>query len=356
MRFSLWSLYALVLLSFSCTEKVKEGERMFSMTKVDSSVPTQIAELTKALEQGNDRPEWYLKRARLYLAQNLPKEALVDINQAIAQDKDLGEAYFLKAGILLQRGDYQGTRQMMAQAQTYNYYTPESEAILAETYVALKQYDQALGHSSKAIALSPGQPKYYVLLARAQAGTGDTTKALVNLERALQQDSTSLPAYKELSAIYTARQQFDLAIPYVQAGVKRQPQQGFWWHHLGEFYLSQRLTDTAMACFTKAIDLEPDSPQPHAGLAKGWYKKRQYSAALQHFQKAQELGLVLDDATRYLLATTLEWTGNREVARTHYVFLYRKNPQNPRYSVALQRTAPPRPRVQIDSLPQRTVF
>ncbi|WP_205504565.1 tetratricopeptide repeat protein [Rufibacter psychrotolerans] len=329
---------------------------MFNLTRVDSSIPTQINEITKALGQRNPQPEWYLKRAKLYLSANQSKNAFRDLTTATTLDPALGEAYFWKARILTSEQQYQEAMKLMMQAKAFNFYSPESEAILAETYVGLKQYDKALGHSSKAVKLSPGEAKYYVLLAKAQSGTGDTARALFNLNRALVRDSLSLPAYRELSAIYTARQQYDLAYPLVDKGVKRQPKDGFWWQQLGRNFLSRNLTDTALACFSQAVALEPNQPEAYAGLGEAWYKKRQYSTALPQLLKAQELGLHLTEHNRWVLASCLEWTGNKEAARPHYVFLTRKYPQNRRYSVALQRITRPVPRPKIDTLSSVTVF
>ncbi|MFB9862130.1 tetratricopeptide repeat protein [Rufibacter immobilis] len=329
---------------------------MFHPGRVDSSIPTQINELTRALEQRNPQPEWFVKRAKLYLALEKTQPAFKDLSTATALDPSLGEAYFWKAKILTGGQQYQEAMKMMMQAKAFNFYSPESEAILAETYVGLNLYDRALSHGSKAIKLRPGEAKFYVLLAKAQAGTGDTTRALFNLNRALLRDSASLPAFRELSAIYTARKQFDQALPFVQAGVGKQPEEGFWWQQLGRNFLSRSLTDTAAACFAKAIQLKPDDAAAYAGLGETWYKKRQYSTALPSLLKANELGLPLTEHNRWILASCLEWTGQKEAARPHYVFLTRKYPQNPRYSVALQRISRPVEKPKMDTLSAITVF
>ncbi|MFC6999854.1 tetratricopeptide repeat protein [Rufibacter roseus] len=329
---------------------------MFSPQKVESSVAIHIAEITRAIDRNNDHPEWYLKRARLYLASNKIEAAYNDLKTATAKDPALGEAYFQMAKILLARQEYQEAMKMMMQAKAFNYYTPESEAVLAETYVGLEMYDRALNHSSRAIKLRPGEAKYYVLLAKSQSGTGDTARALFNLNRALQRDSLSLPAFRELSAIYTARKQFDEAFPMVQHGIKIQPQDGFWWQQLGQYFLNHRQIDTALVSFNRAIELEPEYAEAFVGLAESWYRKRQYGLALENFLKAQELGHELNEHTRWLLATSYEWTGNRETARQHYIFLTQKYPENPRYRVALQRVSMPIRRPMLDSLSTRSVF
>ncbi|MGV3540825.1 MAG: tetratricopeptide repeat protein [Rufibacter sp.] len=355
MRFPLGFFVLLTAVCFSCSQETMQ-ERMFSPAKVDSSTATQIAEITKALERGNEEPEWFLKRARLYLSIDKASAAFQDLTSALALKPDLGEAYFLKARILSLRQEYQEALKMLLQAKEFNYYSPESEAIFAQTYVGLQLYSRALSHSAKAITLSPGEPKYYVLLAQAQAGTGDTTSALYNLNRALQRDSTSLPAFRELSSIYVAQNRFEEAYPLVQAGLGKQTQDGFWWKRLGQIFLNQRLTDTAMASFSKAIQLNPKDAEAFAGLGEGFYKKRQYALALEHFIKAQEAGLPLTDHYRWLLATSFEWTGQRESARPHYVFLARKHPEVPRYHVALQRINRPLQRTITDTLRARAVF
>ncbi len=330
---------------------------MFNPAKVDSSIPTQINELSMALEQRNPQPVWYVKRAKLYLAQEKTQPALKDLSMATTLDPSLGEAYFWKAKILVGSQQYQEAMKMMMQAKAFNFYTPESEAILAETYVGLKLYELSLTHSSQAIRLSPGEAKYYVLLAKAQAATGDTARSLYNLNRALVRDSVSLPAFRELSAIYTARGLYDNALPMVQVGVKKQPKEGFWWQQLGQYFLNRNLTDTALACFGKAVTLQPDKAEGYAGLGEAWYKKRQYDLALPQLLKAQELGLPMTERNRWVLASCLDWTGQKAAARVHYGILIRKYPQNSRYRVALQRiTKPAPPRPIMDSLRAITVF
>jgi tetratricopeptide (TPR) repeat protein len=356
MRTSFFLAGLLVVFLGGCSQKTAE-ERMFNPAKVDSSIPTQIQEISRAMERRTPPAEWYVKRAKLYLAQNKTVPAQKDLSTATVLDPSIGEAYFWQAKILMQDQQYQETMKMMMQANAFNFYTPESEAILAETYVGLNLYDRALPHSSKAIRLSPGEAKYYVLLAKAQAGTGDTTRALYNLNRALVRDSVSLPAYRELSAIYTARGLYDLAIPMVQEGVKKQPKDGFWWQQLGQYFLQRNLSDTAIACFTRATDLNPDNALSYAGLGEAWYKKRQYKVALPMLLKARELGLPLTEKNRWILASCQEWTGQKEAARPHYVFLTRKYPQNSRYSVALRRITRPAPqRIIMDTLSSKSVY
>ncbi|WP_157593249.1 tetratricopeptide repeat protein [Rufibacter tibetensis] len=356
MRYSSLILWLGAAFFTACSQKNAE-ERMFNPQKVDSSVPTHIKEISRALEQRNPQPEWYVKRAKLYLAQEKPEPALKDLTTATVLDPSLGEAYFWKAKVMVSRSQYQDAMKMMMQANAFSFYTPESEAILAETYVGLKQYKRALNHGNKAIKLNPGEAKYYVLMAKAQTGTGDTTRALYNLQRALVSDSVSLPAYRELSAIYTARRLYDVAYPLVNHGVRKQPKDAFWWQQLGTIFLNRNLSDTALACFSRSVNLQPNQPEGYAGLGEAWYKKRQYSTALPLLLKAQELGLKLTEHNRWVLASCLEWTGQKDAARLHYVFLTRKYPQNRRYSVALQRTrrqVPKRPIV--DTLSTISVF
>ncbi|WP_197464047.1 lipopolysaccharide assembly protein LapB [Rufibacter sp. DG15C] len=329
---------------------------MFSPKRVNSSTAVQINEITRAINQGNEQPEWFVKRAKLYLSIEKEAQALADLNTAIKEDPSLGEAYFLKAKVLVARQQYQESMKLMMQAKEFNYYTPESEAVLAETYVGLKQYDRALSHSSKAVQLSPGEAKFYVLLANAQSGTGDTVRAIANLGKALQRDSVSLPAYRELSAIYTAQKRFEEAYPMVNTGVKQQPKDAFWWRQLGQYFMAYNLTDTAMASFNRSVAFDPNHPAAYLGLAQAWYKKRQYAIALENIVKAQELGAPLNEENRFLLARCYEYTGLRELARSHYAFLARKYPQNPRYMVALRKLQTPIKRPTIDTLSTTSVF
>ncbi|WP_345162066.1 tetratricopeptide repeat protein [Nibribacter koreensis] len=349
-------LFLLGILGVTGCSQEKRQERMFSPKRVNSSTSVQINEITRAISQGNEQPEWYVKRAKLYLSINKESQALADLNTALEEDPSLGEAYFLKAKILVARQQYQESMKHMMQAKEFNYYTPESEAILAETYVGLKQYERALSHSSKAVQLSPGEAKFYVLLAKAQSGTGDTVRAISNLGKALQRDSVSLPAYRELSAIYTAQKRFEEAYPMVNAGVKQQPKDAFWWRQLGQYFMAYSLTDTAMACFTRSVNFEPNQPAGYLGLAQAWFKKRQYSIALENLVKAQELGAPLNEENRFLLARSYEYTGLRELAKSHYAFLARKYPQNPRYMVALRKLQTPIRRPTIDTLSTNSVF
>lgn len=339
----------------SCSQETRE-ERMFSLNKVDSSLKTQIHEVSKAIQRYPTQASWYLKRARLYLSANQINLAYKDLSQSTKLDPSLGEAYFLKSKILVARGQYQESVKMMMQAKAFNFQSPEIEAVLAESYVGLQLYSRALTYSKKALELRPGEPKYYVLLAQAQAGSGDTTQAMQNLMQALRRDSVFLPAFRQLTAIYSARQQFDEALPLVQTGLKAQPKDSFWWFHLGQNFLAQRQTDTAMAVFTKTLEMTPGHAGALAGMGEGWYKKRQYSLALDSFLKAQQAGYTFPEQEHYHLAAAYEWTGQREAAKQQYVILIKKYPLNPRYPLALRRITTPVQRFTIDSLSTRTVF
>lgn len=72
--------------------------------------PSYIAALDQILLISPDNPEYHLYRAKAYLKLNLPDKAFPDLQEAIAQDDSLAEAYFL-------RSEFSRRDQMCAQAR-----------------------------------------------------------------------------------------------------------------------------------------------------------------------------------------------------------------------------------------------
>lgn len=170
-----------------------------------------------------------------------------------------------------------------------------------------KQFDVAVNEYRKVTELEPSFAGGFVSLGQAFMEQRDYGSALVPLKRALEIDSTLIPAHqllgyallaqgytaeaiphldraRELGALGIAQTdagQFAEAIQNLQAALQQRPNDPDLLYYLGRAsgLLSKQSVDTLLAAY-------PDSARAHQSMAENYFVLRQMTEAQKHYEQA----------------------------------------------------------------------
>ena len=188
---------------------------------------------------------------------------------------------------------------------------------------------EALAAMTRASQLAPGDPDAFYYLGRLYFTADNAVAALAAFERAVVLDPSSVRAHNGLGQTYEAlgrRADAEKAYRDAVALETGQPKPSEWpAYNLGALYLEDGRTDEAIACFRKALQINPTFPEARVKLATALSKNQ---AAPESFELLHEV-LRLNPRNaeaHYRLALLLTKAGKRDEAHQHFKLFetYRK--------------------------------
>jgi len=159
--------------------------------------------------------------------------------------------------------------------------------------ISSKHFDEARAHLEKALQLAPTSSEVNYLLGLLEYYVANRPASAEYLEKAVSLDQKNGPAFLAL----------------------------------GEVYYQQREYKRAAAVIEHVLELEPISWRAEAVLGSSYYQMGAYEKALEHAQKAIDIGKQEAGGTGFLLAKCLAALGRKEEAiEALHVFLKSQPP------------------------------
>ena len=168
-----------------------------------------------------------------------------------------------------------------------------SQATLADAYLRryqatkdkewLAKADQVVQRS---LELDSGEPQVHLTMGRLYRATGETGKAVTELQKAIALDPLNVAAYTNLAATFSeSRRPADAENAYLQA-VRIRP--SYWpaYTNLGVFYLNRGEYNKAAEPLSLVVKLAPDYVEGHTNLGTLFYFMNRFDDALDEFSKS----------------------------------------------------------------------
>ena len=209
------------------------------------SLPEAIQAFSRALETAPQDSGVLMKRGSVYASMKLPAKAMSDFDEAQRIDPGNPAGLRARAVVLEQQGDLAG----------------------------------ALGALDKAVALRPEDPSILLLRALMLARHGRNAEALQALQASIVIRPT-LEAYT-LSAQYRPTEDRKAALADLDAAMKLDPAASSPYSVLGKFRLADDDPTGAIPALEKAVQIEPDNPQPHELRAEAYDLVGRYDEAVK---------------------------------------------------------------------------
>lgn len=195
----------------------------------------------------------------------------------------------------------------------------EQQLHLGNLYARQQQWQQAITHYKKAIALKPDCALAYRNLARVLSQLGESDAATSYWLKAVELEAKGVKAqeYSRLSDDLVERGQFDKAITCYRRAIGLQPDLVESFIGLGKLLSRLQQTTEALSCYRQGIEHHPQSYQLQYALAEVLATEGEWSSAVTAYQKALELNPQSVDA-RYGLAVAYSKDRQWQQAITHY--------------------------------------
>lgn len=166
---------------------------------------------------------------------------------------------------------------------------PDAWNLMGLALLSLGRHPEALQAANQAIALNR-HPKFLSDRAAVFTAMGQPQLALSDAQAAIKLDANQVDACVNAMGAMRALGQQAKAVRLGREYLKLHPQRADLWNNLGACLLDQQRQDDAAEAFDKACELDDQQVSSHENVARlAWFKGRT-EQALQHSQKAFDMG------------------------------------------------------------------
>ncbi len=250
----------------------------------------RLNEALAALE-GQAGSEAALTRGWVLLAQNQPREALGELQQASDSTRgrlglslaylqlgDTGQAYGVvsdgtDAQLLVQRawldllaGQVEAARMALERIEASDRFYALAQGLLSDVLVVGNRQQEALSAASRAVEAQPGSPSAHLALSRARQSLLDLPGAKQAAEDALTQDPFFVAARLQLATLLFGEGRTKQAEQIVRRVVAEAPNEALGHSLLGFILLARGKSEEARGSFEQALRLDSARSQPRLGL------------------------------------------------------------------------------------------
>jgi tetratricopeptide (TPR) repeat protein len=236
----------------------------------------------------------YRYRGIAYLAFNRCDDALADLDQAISINPNYAHAW---AGRALANDCLGNRMQKLLDFEKALSIDPSLAFVhhnLGVDYFNDENYEKSLEEYSLAVAIDPNRASAWSGKAEALFKLGRYHECIEDSSRAIEIDPTEWLAYSDRAFCKDFLGDFEGAIPDYKMYIENSADAGApYWYNLG---LAQRKTDdfdSAIASYTKALELDPAYYEAYINRGYVYLLQKKYSKALADYNRALEFGEIL---------------------------------------------------------------
>jgi len=278
---------------------------------------------TSFIQKHPDDVDGYINRSNAYIEMKDYKNALKDLDNAIAVRPDYPKAYLNRGTLYKQVGDYASAMtdltksiELEPSAGAYNNRALVFELMQnyeaafkdfgkaidlepdkASTYInrctlhgSLAAFQQALKDCSTAIEKEPYSALAYTTRGLAYSGVGDYTNALKDFDKSLVLAPGSPMTYFNRGQVYLKRGDFERALEDFNRAVSLDKQYADQYIRIGIHFGEKENYQHAVAVFSNVIALVPDNSVAYYNRGNALYRWGKEKEALNDFRKAARLG------------------------------------------------------------------
>lgn len=246
-------------LLFSC------GETTTEVTGDSVMVKDSLTALNDSIRKDPNNLDLYHQRALYYLDHKDLAAAQADINRVLAIDSSNTKYLLSGANIHFFMNKIQRADQLLKRAVEVEPENIECLLKLAELHFYLKRYDEEVAVLDKVLSLDKRNAQAYFMRGMIAREKGDTTKAINEMQLAVQMDPDYYNAYILLGDM-AAAQKNPLAIDFYANALKIQPASIEALYHLGMYYQATEQPRLAINTYLSILQLDPMHFDAHYNL------------------------------------------------------------------------------------------
>lgn len=309
-------LFLILIISSGCLRQEQQGAKQ-TENVVSDSVPDELKVLNSRVAQAPGSVTPYLDRAGYFARNNMPNEALQDINFALNINENDPDIYATLSDAYMYEGKMQRSLDAIKKARELSPNVGVYDVKMARIYLTMSDYKQTFNALREGLRKDPDNAEAFFISGLANEEMGDTLKAIDNYQMAVAKKQDHYEALKQLGILFSM-QRSRLAIDYLRNAATLRPESPDPLYILAMYYQENGDPDKALGTYGEILLLDPTYKLAHYN--KGYVflvYKTDYLQAIESFSKAIELDAEYADAY-YNRGLSYELLGDRQTARIEY--------------------------------------
>jgi len=250
-----------------------------------------MADCTRAIQLDLTSATAYTNRGRIYQEVQRYREALADHSRAI----EINPNY---AAALINRGSTYRSLQCYDEALADYTHAIESDPTYAPAYInrgnlylELQRFNDAINDFEQAIRFGLTEAKGYIGRGIVYENLHRYENALSDFNYATKLDPTSAEAHYNRGIVNDKLGRYDEALKDYTRVIELDVNYGKAYSNRGIIHSILQHNEEALADFTRVIQLDPSNAKVYYNVGTLLFNQGELRKALQHFEKAAELGL-----------------------------------------------------------------
>lgn len=276
---TLWAVKALV------PNHSKVYELGAEIYKLQNNLQSAINFLHKLVELDSSNIEAQKKLATLLIELGKKKESLEILQKLVTLNNFEPDLYLKIAEVELSLGKSENAYKNLMLFRKYKGESLEMFLLLGKALLAQRFYDGAIKHYKEAIIMFPNNHHLRLGLARAYLGLGNTSEAILELERAFQLCSTDGELILELGKLYHNLGMIEKSDEMFEILKNFEINDASLYLDWARHFIDKNLYDKAFDVIKKALDKSPYNVE----IVQTWCflleKKSKYNEALSKYEE-----------------------------------------------------------------------
>ncbi|MFT4680662.1 MAG: tetratricopeptide (TPR) repeat protein [Granulosicoccus sp.] len=265
------------------------------------------------------------ERGKMFIAAGDLSVALGDLGRAIMIDSTQSDYFLTLSDIYFKGNKPAKSMTALKRAGAIAPNDPEVPLRLAEFYLYIQNYTEAVNATNEALALDNRNDRAYFLKGFCYKEVGDTMKAVEQFQRAVENNADYVDAYVELAILYDIKGD-PVAEQYYQNALKVEPDSKEALYGLGLHYQDTDRLNEAMQTYTKLVQFHPDYSSAFYNMGFINYEfVKDRNQALSYFDAAVQVNPDYISAI-YMRGLCFEALGDVSKAKREYQFALQKDP------------------------------
>jgi len=197
---------------------------------------------------------------------------------------------FLKDGMMTKAKNVEEYIAMQRAAIASNPDCGTSHYNLAVALMGQQKYDEAEGELLTAVDCSPTLAEAYVQLGGISLSRGNLDDCLHYNQQAIHSRAGFSEGYGNIGFVYLQKGEVEKAIEALEKAIRWNPNFVQAFATLANAYLMNGMVDKSIETNLKVLELESNFSVAHNNLAIAYLEKEEYATAIEHCDKALEMG------------------------------------------------------------------
>ncbi len=267
----------------SCGGNKKTDEKK---TVVSDSISPAIAALNAKIKANPGNAELYNQRALLLVDALKLDDALADIRTALNIDSTQAPYFLTLSDVYFAMGKIKNCKRSIEKTMALDPNYADADLKYAELNFYLNEYKTTLEYIDKALKIDKINAKAYFMKGTTYKYMGDTAKAVVCFQTAVDQYPEYYNAYMQLGLLYSLKKN-PMAIDYFNNAIKQNAKSIEARYGIAMFYQENGQYDNAIIEYDTILRINPKYKYAHFNL--GYIHLAYlgvYSQAVKHFTNA----------------------------------------------------------------------